>query len=216
MRRGKPKLNALWNALDEAAFGAERILNLRESLPSVVEARTRAESWLRGRQVAKPEEVLIITGRGNQSAGGVGVIRQEILEMLPSLKRRGIVDSWREHSPGSIVVKLAPTSALFSAAKRRRDTPSSTKGHGADAIAGLEAETVSMLRQLALVNLEALGVDGDEPFARAEMERIFSILSSAIPEGERSEAALKASLRNAIEEASDGGHREDSGAPKKL
>jgi hypothetical protein len=29
----KPKLTALWHALDEAAFGAERILNLRESLP---------------------------------------------------------------------------------------------------------------------------------------------------------------------------------------
>jgi hypothetical protein len=216
MRRGKQKLNALWNALDEAAFGAERILNLRESLPSAIEARARAEAWLRGRQVAKPEEVLIITGRGNQSAGGVGVIRQEILEMLPSLRRRGIVESWREHSPGSIVVKLAPTSALFSAAKRRRDTPPSNNAHSGAAIAGLEAETVSMLRQLALVNLEALGVDSGEPFVRAEMERIFSILSSAIPEGERSEAALKASMRNAIEEASDSGHKNDSGSRQKL
>ena len=216
MRSRKPKLNALWNALDEAAFGSDRILNLRESLPSAIEARTRTEAWLRGRQVAKPEDVLIITGRGNQSAGGVGVIRQEILEMLPSLRRRGIVESWREHSPGSIVVKLAPTSALFSAAKRRRDTPSSNKSHGAAAIAGLESETTSMLRQLALVNLDALGVESDEPFVRAEMERIFSILSSAIPEGERSEAALKASMRNAIEEASDSVHKEEPAPQKKL
>lgn len=215
MRSGKPKLNALWNALDEAAFGAERILNLRESLPSAMEARTRAEAWLRGRQVAKPEEVLIITGRGNQSAGGVGVIRQTVLEMLPSLKRRAIVESWREHSPGSIVVKLAPTSALFSAGKRRRDTPSSKKPDGGAAIAGLEEETVSMLRQLALVNLDALGIDNDESFVRAEMEHIFSVLSNAIPDGNKTEAALRASMRNAIEEASGNGHREDPG-PKKL
>ena len=206
MRSGKPKLNALWKALDEAAFGAERILNLRESLPSAMEARTRAEAWLRGRQIAKPEEVLIITGRGNQSAGGVGVIRQEILEMLPSLRRRGIVESWREHSPGSIVVKLAPTSSLFSAAKRWRDTPSSTKHHDADAVAGLAPETLAMLRNLALMNLETLGVDSSEPFVRTEMERVFSILSAVIPEGGRSEAALRASMQNAIEEASDSGH----------
>lgn len=214
MRRGKPKLNALWNALDEAAFGAARILNLRESLPSASEAHARAEAWLRGRQVAKPEEVLIITGRGNQSAGGVSVIRQEILEMLPSLRRRGIVESWKEHSPGSIVVKLAPTSALFSAAQRRRDAPPSARDRGAEAISGLERETLSMLRQLALVNLDALGVDTNEPFVRAEMARIFSILSSAIPEGKRSEIALRASMRNAIEEASDSGHA-DRGRPGK-
>jgi hypothetical protein len=123
VQRGKPKkLTALWSALDEAAFGAERILNLRESLPSAAEARARTEAWLRLRQVTKPEEVLIITGRGNQSAGGIGVIRKEVLAMMPRFKKRGIVESWKEHSPGSIVVKLAPTSSLFSAASRRGAT----------------------------------------------------------------------------------------------
>ena len=75
-------------------------------------------------------------------------------------------------------------------------------------ISGLERETIAMLRQLALANLDALGVESDEPFVRAEMDRIFSILSSAIPPAERTEAALRASLRNAIEEGSDNGRPE--------
>ncbi|MEP6507541.1 MAG: hypothetical protein ABJC63_04880, partial [Gemmatimonadales bacterium] len=96
MHSGKPRLKALWNALDEAAYGRERILNLRELLPTAAEARTRTDAWLRSRQVMKSLEVLIITGRGNQSIGGVGIIRGEILGMLPSLRRRGVVESWRE------------------------------------------------------------------------------------------------------------------------
>jgi hypothetical protein len=102
-------------------------------------------------------------------------------------------------------VKLAPTSALFSAAKRRRDT-ASPKNPGVDqAISGLESETLMLLRQLALSNLDALGVDSAEPFVRAEMVRVFSILSSAIRGAERTEAALRSSIQNAIAEASDNG-----------
>src|SRR5687767_10368772 len=88
----RSQLKALWHALDEAAFGAERTLNLRELLPSAAEARARSETWLKARQVTRPEEVLIITGRGNQSAGGVSAVRQEVLGMMPSLRRRGIVE----------------------------------------------------------------------------------------------------------------------------
>ena len=197
MDRRKPKLTALWHALDEAAFGSERTLNLRELLPSAAEARARTESWLRTRQVTKPEDVLIITGRGNQSAGGVGVIRKEILAMMPGLRRRGVVESWREHSPGSIVVKLAPTSALFSAATRKRDTK---PAEAVPELAGLESETLAMLRDLALRNLDSLGVYHEDPFLRHEMARIFSALASAIPPGERQEATLRAALRNAMDE----------------
>ena len=201
MQRGKPRLTALWHALDEAAFGGERTLNLRESLPSAAEARTRTEAWLRTRQVTKPEEVLIITGRGNQSAGGIGIIRKEVLAMMPRLRKQGIVESWREHSPGSIVVKLAPTSALFSVAKRRRDSkPASTATDEGD-LAGLERETLLMLRQLALRNLDALGIDHAEAFVRQEMTTIFSALAAAIPASERREEALRTSLRNALEES---------------
>jgi hypothetical protein len=205
MQPKKPKLTALWHALDEATFGSERTLNLRESLPSAAEARARAESWLRGRQVTRAREVLIITGRGNQSTGGIGVLRKEILAMMPSLRKRGIVESWREHSPGSVVVKLAPTSALFSAGKRRRDNRTETSTVSAGSISGLNSETAALLRQLALASLDALGVENAEAFVRDEMQRLFSILSGAIPQSERSEEALKASIRNAIEEGFDNG-----------
>ena len=198
MRRGKPKLTALWHALDEAAFGADRTLNLRESLPTANEARARVESWLRGRQVMKPEEVLIITGRGNQSAGGIGIIRKEILAMLPSLRRRGIVESWREHSPGSLVVKLAPTSSLFAVGKRRRDTPTTTSpAH--ESLAGLDQQTELVLRQLALNNLDAIGVEHEESFVRKEMERIFSTVESALPKESRSVETLRSALLSALE-----------------
>jgi hypothetical protein len=200
VQRRKPKLTALWHALDEAAFGSERTLNLRELLPSAAEARARTEAWLRTRQVMKPEEVLVITGRGNQSIGGIGVIRKEVLAMMPGLRRRGIVESWREHSPGSIVVKLAPTSALFAVAKRRRDAKPVLPRDEGD-LAGLERETVLMLRQLALRNLDALGVDHAESFVRQEMSTIFSALANALPAGERREEALRTSLRNALEES---------------
>src|SRR5688500_2996190 len=154
----KSQLNALWHALDEVAFGAERTLNLRELLPTAVEARARTEAWLRGRQVTRTEEVLLITGRGNQSAGGVGVIRQEVLGMLPSLRRRGIVESWREHSPGSIVVKLAPLSALIGAGRRRRDLSNVKPQPVTEAVAGLRPETRESLRQLALHTLHMLRI----------------------------------------------------------
>ena len=199
MPRGKPKLTALWHALDEAAFGSERTLNLRELLPSAAEARARTETWLRARQVTKPEEVLIITGRGNQSSGGIGIIRKEILGMMPALRRRGIVESWREHSPGSLIVKLAPTSALFSAPKRRRGTER-TESQVEAPLAGLEAGTVSMLKQLALRNLDTLGVNHDTEFVQQEMQRIFSMLTNALPAGARSEESLRKSISNALEE----------------
>src|SRR5512141_796364 len=132
MRRGKPKLSALWHALDEASFGSERTLNLRESLPTAAEARQRAE-------------VLIITGRGNNSVGGIGMIRHSILALMPSLKKRGIVENWREHSPGSIIVTLAPVSAPSSVARRRRTTSAATPQLDDSSFDGLGRQTTSSL-----------------------------------------------------------------------
>lgn len=200
---GKPKgqLKALWQALDEAAFGPERILNLRESLPSAAEARARTEVWLRGRQVARSEEVLVITGRGNQSVGGVGVIRQEILGMLPSLRRRGIVESWREHSPGSVLVKLAPLSVLLGAGRRRRDSTAPQPNASRKAVTGLRAETHQALRQLALRNLALLGVATTDEFIEKEMGRTFSTLLASVDDSRDTEAALHDAIVNALEEA---------------
>ncbi|MGK2962670.1 MAG: hypothetical protein ACSLFK_11065 [Gemmatimonadaceae bacterium] len=196
----KPQLKALWQAMDEAVFGQERTLNLRESLPSAAAARSRAEVWLRGRQVTRTEEVLIITGRGNQSAGGVGVIREEILGMMPALRRKGIVESWREHSPGSLIVKLAPLSTLLGAGKRRRDASDTRLPPDSGALAGLEAETRELLKQLALRNLDALGIDASEQFIKTEMVKSFSTLLASIPESTGREERLRVAILRAIEE----------------
>ena len=106
MRSGKTSLQPVWKALDEAQFGMRNILNLRESLPSAADARHRTEAWLRERQIGRAGEVLVITGRGNQSPGGVSAVRGAIAALLPVLRRKGVVSEWREHSPGSFVVKL--------------------------------------------------------------------------------------------------------------
>jgi hypothetical protein len=204
MRSDKPKLKALWNALDEAAFGAERILNLREMLPTASEARAKTDIWLRSRQVMKPQEVLIITGRGNQSVGGVGIIRQEILGMLPSLRRRGVVESWKEHTPGSIIVKLAPMSALLLASKRRRDTSNAMpKEMEPKSLEALGSNTLRLLRRLATQNLELLGVSDTKPFVEQEMVRTFAALAGSVPPGENREERLCDAIRRVLEEVSD-------------
>ncbi len=204
MPSGKPRLKALWNALDEAAFGPERILNLRELLPTAAEVRMRTDAWLRSRQVMKPQEVLIITGRGNQSIGGVGVIRQEILGMLPSLRRRGVVESWKEHNAGSIAVKLAPMSALLQAGKRRRDNSNAMPPEAnPPALAELGTETVRLLRQLAVQNLAAIGVTEVGPFVEQEMLRNFSTLARSVAAGESREERFRDAILRAIDEISD-------------
>jgi hypothetical protein len=205
MKEKKPQKkrssSALLHALDEAAFGSERTLNLRESLPSAAEARNRTEVWLRARQVTRVEEVLIITGRGNQSPGGVGVIRQEIIGMMPALRRRGIVESWREHSPGSIVVKLASVNALLSAPRRRRDQPMpGERPREVQSLAGLERETLRLLEDLASHNLRSLGVEDPMDFLQNEMARTFSALINALPAHEKTEENLRAAMRNALDE----------------
>jgi hypothetical protein len=206
VRRGKPPLSSLMHAFDEAAFGSERTLNLRESLPSAAEARRRTEVWLRGRQMTRAEEVLVITGRGNQSAGGIGVIRQQILGMLPGLRRRGIVESWREHTPGSFVVKVAPVSALLSAPRRRRDTDTQRdRAPSGNTLTGLEPETLQLLRDLATQNLGSLGVEATEEFVLKEMTRTFSALIGALPAHAKQEENLCEVIRRAIEEG--GGER---------
>ena len=75
-------------------------------------------------------------------------------------------------------------------------------------LTGLNPDTILLLRQLALTNLDALGVDPDEAFVRSEMERSYSILVKAIPEVDRTEPALIQAVKNAIEDASGGGRLE--------
>src|SRR5689334_3336067 len=100
-------LSDLRQAFDQARFGPQRTLNLRETLPTAAAAVIRTEAWLRQHQIDRTDEVLIITGRGNQSIGGVSVVREAVIRLLHTLKRRGVVTGHQEHTPGSFAVTLA-------------------------------------------------------------------------------------------------------------
>lgn len=201
MRSGKAPLAPVWRAFDEAQFGPKNSLNLRDSLPSAADACHRTEAWLRERQVSGAKEVLIITGRGNRSPAGVSVVRAAILNLLPALRRRGVVNEWHEHSPGSVVVKLQPISALLNAPRRKRDR--NTAQHTAidpKALAALDKTTLKLLRSLAIRSLESLGVRQPEKFVDAEMLAKFNSLAGGIPQGEGSEDRLRKAITAALEQ----------------
>ncbi len=204
MRSGKPTLKHLWQAFDETTFGHDRTLNLRESLPSALEARERAEAWLRMRQIMGPEEVLVITGRGNQSIDRVAVVKDAVLALLPSLRRRGVVSTWREHTAGSIVVTPAPVSTLLGSPKRNRDGagPNRRQQHtpAPASLNALDPKTISLLRELAVRTIETLGVVDAEPFVKEEMQRAFTKLSITLPDGSDRETTLRRAIISAIDD----------------
>jgi hypothetical protein len=200
-RRAVP-LTKLWQAFDEARFGAERTLNLRASLPTPDEATRRAEAWLRQQQIAQLGDVLVITGRGKGSPEGVSVVREAVIRLLHSLKRKGVVARHEEHTPGSFVVTLAPMHELLEAPRRLRDrarksqTPSPPDPPSLEA---LQPETRDLLRDLAARALDHLGVRDRGPFLETEMLRQFSVLTAAIPKGVEQERWLREAIRRAME-----------------
>lgn len=196
MSRGYP--SHIQKAFDELRFGALKTLNLRESLPAPDEARARTEGWVRSKQVERAGELLIITGRGNNSEGGVSVVRQAILALFPSLRRRNIITKWEEHTPGSFVVTLAPMNALFETPKRRREPL--VRERLPHSLSALSPETLKMLRELAVTSLTLLGVHDFDRFVESEMTAKFATLSAALPGCEEPEVELRAAIRNALNE----------------
>jgi len=203
-RRGLP-LSGLRQAFDEARFGANRTLNLREALPTAAEAVARAESWLRQRQVEfaaseRELEVLVITGRGRNSVNGVSVVRSAIEGLLHRLKQRGVVREHREHTPGSFAVTLAPVHALWDT--RRRDVLVGAKAApDPPSLDALDRETRQLLRQLAERSLEQLGVRGDrDRFLEGEMIRQFGALAGTLSSTGSREELLRAAIRAALEQ----------------
>ena len=186
-------------ALDEASFGPGRTLNLRASLPSAAEATTRAESWLRERQMSQEGDVLVITGRGKSSDGGVAVVKPAVERLLFSLRRRGVVAEWHEHNEGSFVVSLAPVSTLFAAPKRKREAAVTPPVPGS--LAGLAPATMDLLRAVALRSLAGLGMPAPaRGFIEDEMLATFSKISNALPASGDREEALRIALRHALTE----------------
>jgi hypothetical protein len=193
------QLVALRQALDEARFGAERTLNLRALLPSAADAVVRTEAWLRERQVQNSGDVLIITGRGNQSPDGVSVVRAAVAKLLASLKRRGVVARVQEHTAGSFIVTLAPMRALWEAPRRRGERRPAPRPDP-PALSALAPETREALRALATLSLDTLGVRDSEQFVESEMVKQFSALSLGLPEGPQRETRLLDAIRRAIDE----------------
>lgn len=202
MSSDKTPLHNLWKAFDEARFSASDTLNLRESLPTVAEARYRAEQWLRERQVSRAKQVLIITGRGNNSPGRVSPVREGVRTLFPLLRRRGVIAEWEEHTAGSFVVSLAPVTAMLNAPRRRRDRNGGAPTVPAS-IAALEKPTLDLLRRLAERSLEVLGARVPEKFLEAEMISKFSALAAGIPPGADGEQRLRESIVAALEQLED-------------
>jgi len=187
----------LLRALDEASFGPARTLNLRASLPTAAEATARAESWLRERQMSQQGDVLVITGRGKSSDGGIAVIKPAVERLLFSLRRRGVVTEWREHNEGSFVVSLAPVTALFEAPRRNRQPADPAPIPGA--LGGLEPATLELLRTVAVRSLAELGVPAPtRRFVEDEMLAIFSKISTAVGASSGREESFRVALRHAL------------------
>jgi len=189
-------------AFDALRFGRENTLDLRSGLPSGAEAAHRAELFLRQRQVDRSDEVLVITGRGNQSAGGVPVVRPAVAAVLARLRRQGVVAGWEEHTPGSFAITPAPITALLEAPRRRRTPTEPAVADPAD-LAALDSATRRALHALAVRSLQALGAPVRESFVHHEMLRQFSVLGATIPAGSHREAQLRAAAETALDELDD-------------
>jgi hypothetical protein len=186
-------------AFDELRFGATRTLNLRALQPTALQARTLAEQWLREQQVLGADEALVITGRGNNSLDGYSPVRETVVQLLPSLRRRNVIAGYEEHTPGSFVVRFAPVRALFETPKRRREKPVAVPRP--PSLTGLDEETLRQLREVAMLSLAALGLmSPTRTQLEDEMLRQFTALSAALPEGTDREALLQQALLRAAEE----------------
>lgn len=193
-------LRGLQHAFDEVRFGTRRTLNLRESLPTAAAAATRAEAWLRQQQIDRAEEVLVITGRGNQSEGGISVVRERVIALLHTLKRRGVVGGHVEHTPGSFVVTLAPISALWDSPSRNRDRAVVAPPAAPASLESLDADTKTMLRNLAERSLEGLGIKDTATFLHGEMLKHFSALATTIGPGADREQRLRQAIQAALDQ----------------
>jgi hypothetical protein len=191
---------SIHRAFDELRFGAGRTLNLRSLQPTALQATQLAEQWLREQQVLGVEEALVITGRGNNSVDGYSPVREAIVRLLPSLRRRNVIATYAEHTPGSFVVTFAQVKALFETPKRRREKPVAVTPRP-PSLAGLDDETLRQLRDLASVSLAALGLMSP---TRAQLEdemlRHFGVLSAALADNGDREALLQQAVLRAAEE----------------
>lgn len=192
--------SGLQQAFDEVRFGAERTLNLRASLPTGAEAARRVELWLRERQAQRDDEVLVITGRGNNSEGGVSVVREAAIRVFHELQRKGVVRSFVEHTAGSFVVTVAPMTAMLEASKRRSEPAALPEPVTPPTLEALDGQARALLRALAERSLDAIGVRERGPFLEGEMLRLFGVLGASAGTGPDRDLQLRAAIERAIAE----------------
>jgi hypothetical protein len=197
--RPRAGLDGLRRAFDEARFGG-RTLNLRESLPTAATAAARTEAWLRQQQIERADEALIITGRGNQSEGGISVVREAVLRLLHQLKRRGVVASHQEHSPGSFVVTFAPVSALWESPRRNRGRGVPPPARTPPSLDELDSDTRQMLRNLAERALDGLGIKDTTEFIPGEMLKQFGAIAATVGETPDRARLLRTAIRAALDQ----------------
>jgi len=193
-------LQGLKQAFDEARFGPQRTLNLRESLPTPDQATVRADSWLRQQQVEKADEVLIITGRGNNSERGYSVVREAVIRLLHVLRRRGVVSTHQEHTSGSFVVTLAPVSALWESPKRNAGRGVAASPRTPPSLDELDADSRQLLRNLAERALEGLGIKDTAEFVPGEMLKQFGAIARSIGDAPGREDRLRRAIRAALDQ----------------
>jgi hypothetical protein len=70
-------------------------------------------------------------------------------------------------------------------------------------LGALDSSTQSLLRELAIRSLAALGTTLPDHFVEAEMIRQFEIIAAGIPMGKGSEKRLREALSRALEEIDD-------------
>jgi hypothetical protein len=193
-------LSGLQQAFDELRFGADRTLNLRESLPTGADAVRRLEAWLRQHQAQRSDELLVITGRGSGSADGIAVVRDAAIRVFHELRRKGVVEDFAEHTPGSFVVRVAPMQAMIDARQGHRAPDPSPPPPSPPTLAALDETTRQRLRVLAERSLDALGVRDRSAFVEGEMLRLFGTLAAETGDGAEREARLRAAIERAMSE----------------
>lgn len=187
-----PRAAPLARAFDELRFGAARTLNLRDGLPTVSEAETRVESWLRMKQAEGTGEVLVITGRGLGSLDGVGRVREAVLRRCTSLKRLNVVVDVQEHGPGAFVVRVANLRALVDAPRLRTGRKTPTPVADPAELAALPPELRHLIRQLADITIQRLGVQHPSDVMIAdEMRAQFGALAPSVVTANDPIAALQ-------------------------
>jgi len=187
-------------SLGRVLFGPLRTLNVRASMLTGEESAARVEAWLRSKQVELSGEVLVITGRGAGSIGGIPVVKEATRRALNRLRRLGVVTSYGEDTPGSFVIALAPLRSLLEAPARRR-TPEPPPARKTQGIQGLKPETRERLRYLASRAIDALGVkDASEELVTGEMARQFSMIARTAPAGADADKWVDGAITRALRE----------------